>query len=403
MSFSDYELDPRLLRNLEKQEITDPTPVQDQTLPVALTGRDLVAIAQTGTGKTLAFALPSLTRLAQGPMGRNKMLILVPTRELAVQVNGVIEHLGRSLGIRSTAIYGGVSLERQADQLRRGSAVLVATPGRLLDHMGRGTVKFGDLSILVLDEADRMLDMGFMPDLKRILAKLPKERQTLMTSATFPDEIEYLSREMLNNPERITVGAIAKPVDKVRQLLYPVHHGEKLSLLMEILQEKDSEISSALVFLRTKHRTDRLAHTLKKAGFPAATIHGDCSQRQRELALKGFRSGKYKILVATDVAARGIDVDGISHVFNYDIPVNADDYVHRIGRTARAQAEGDAITFVSPDEHMALYGIEKSLGRNLPRADRAGAPPVLSLFHERSANKPAPRRGTHRRAFARRR
>lgn len=403
MSFSDYELDPRLLKTLDKQEITTPTPVQAATIPVALTGKDLVAIAQTGTGKTLAFSLPSLTRLAQGPIGRNKMLVLVPTRELVVQVNGVVEALGRTMGIRSTAIYGGVSLDRQAEQLRRGSAVIIATPGRLLDHLGRGTVKFNELSILVLDEADRMLDMGFMPDLQRILAKLPKDRQTIMTSATFPDEIAYLAREMQRDPERITVGPVAKPVDKVRQVIYPVHHGEKLSLLMDILQSKEKEIGAALVFLRTKHRTDRLAHTLKKAGFPAATIHGDCSQRQREQALKGFRSGKYKILVATDVAARGIDVDGISHVFNYDIPPNSEDYVHRVGRTARADAEGDAITFVCPDEHMALYAIEKALGKNLPRAEREGAPPVLSLFHERGTKAAAPRRGTHRRAFARRR
>ncbi|MDX9973089.1 MAG: DEAD/DEAH box helicase [FCB group bacterium] len=402
MSFTDYELDPRLLKTLDKQQITEPTPVQEQTIPVALTGRDLVAIAQTGTGKTLAFALPSLTCLGQGTPKRNQMLVLVPTRELAVQVNEVIENLGRTMGIRSTAIYGGVSLDRQAEQLRRGSTVIVATPGRLLDHLGRGTVRLGELAILVLDEADRMLDMGFMPDLQRILAKLPKDRQTLMTSATFPDEIAYLSREMLNNPERITVGSVAKPVDKVRQILYPVHHGEKLSLLMEILGSKEKEIGSALVFLRTKHRTDRLAQTLKKAGFPATTIHGDCSQRQRELALKGFRSGKFSILVATDVAARGLDVDGISHVFNYDIPPNSEDYVHRVGRTARAEAEGDAITFVCPDEHLALYAIEKSLGKNLPRAEREGAPSVLSLFHERGS-KAAPRKSSHRRAFARRR
>ncbi len=385
MSFEQFDLNPLLLGALKAEGIETPTPIQEQAIPVALTGKDVVALAQTGTGKTLAFTLPSLTRLAAGKLGKNLMLVLVPTRELAVQVNDVIQAMGKPLKIRSTAVYGGVSLENQARALRRGSAVVVATPGRLLDHMGRGNVSFEHLSILAMDEADRMLDMGFLPDIRRILRKLPRERQTIMCSATFPREIARLAEEMLHEPERVAVGSVSKPVEMVRQILYPVHHGEKLDLLMRVLREKEPEISSALIFLRTKQRTERLATALRRAGFPAAPLHGDRSQKQRERALEGFRQGKYRILVATDVAARGIDVDGISHVINYDIPPTAEDYVHRIGRTARARNEGDAITFVCPDEYNELQNIEKALGRNLPREEWENAPPVLSLYRPPAA------------------
>ena len=378
MSFEDFDIDPRCLSVLRAQHITEPTPVQAHVIPVALTGRDLIAIAQTGTGKTLAFSLPSLTRLAAGPVKRNMMLVLTPTRELAIQVHSVIRDLGKSLHLLTACVYGGVSLENQARALRRGCAVTVATPGRLLDHMGRGNIRFDDLMILVLDEADRMLDMGFLPDIRRILRRLPEDRQTLMCGATFPSEIARLARDMLRDPEEIFVGAVAKPVETVRQTIYTVLPGAKMGLLVKILREQ--HIPSALIFLRTKRHTDRVAKALHKAGFKAQAIHGDRSQHQREKALEGFRSGRYQLLIATDVAARGLDIDGISHVINYDIPENPDDYIHRIGRTARASADGDAVTFVCPRDHLALEAIERALGRNLPRADWEGAAPVLALY-----------------------
>jgi len=378
MSFEEFGIDPRCLRILKAQRITEPTPVQAQTIPVALEGRDVVAVAQTGTGKTLAFGLPSLTRLAADKPGRNRMLVLTPTRELAQQVYTVIEPFGKTMGLRTVCLYGGVGLEPQTKALRRGSAIIVATPGRLLDHMTRGNVRFDGLSILVLDEADRMLDMGFLPDINRIVRTMPRERQTLMCSATFPREIGRLAARMQRDPLRVEVGAVAMPLDTVEQDVYTVDHAGKLGLLSTILREPD--VRSALVFLRTKRRTDRVAKALRKKGFKVQAIHGDRSQRQRDQAIDGFRKGRYKVLVATDVAARGLDVRGITHVVNFDIPESSDDYIHRIGRTARANAKGDAITFVSPTDYAALGSIEKGLGMNLPRKEWDGAVPVISLF-----------------------
>lgn len=378
MSFDQLGIHPRCLSVLQRQGITEPTPVQAEAIPVALEGRDLVAIAQTGTGKTLAFGLPSLTQLAGCKPGRTRMLVLTPTRELAHQVEKVIAPLGKALGLRTACIYGGVGFENQTRALRSGSAIIVATPGRLIDHMNRGNVRFNDLSILALDEADRMLDMGFMPDIRRIVGALPKQRQTLMFSATFPKEIERFAREMQHNPARIEIGRIACPADAVRQGVYTVHQTEKVELLSKILREK--EVRSALVFLRTKHRTDRVAKALKSSGFKVQAIHGGRTQGQRQQAIEGFRQGRYQILVATDVAARGLDVQGITHVFNFDIPNSSDDYIHRIGRTARASADGDAITFVSPEDHRALTNIERALGQSLPREEWEGAVPVYSGF-----------------------
>jgi len=386
MTFDEFGLDPRCLRVLHQQEIITPTPVQEQAIPIALTGRDVIAVAQTGTGKTLAFSLPALTRLASQHITKNSMLVLTPTRELAVQVQRVVESIAKPLQMHSTAIYGGMGMDKQTQDLRRGKEIIVATPGRLLDHLGRGNVSFPQLGILVLDEADRMLDMGFLPDIRRILRQLPRDRQTMMFSATFPDEIARLTSEMMNDPERISVGPIARPVDTVRQLMYPVMPEDKTRLLVKIFEEQ--KIDSAVIFLRTKDRTERIAQMLHKRGFNAAAIHGDRSQRQREQALDGFRKGKYKILVATDVAARGLDIEGITHVINYDIPPTAEDYIHRIGRTARAHAEGDAITFVCPAEHTALETIERALSRNLPRAEWESAPPVLSLYSAQESAKP---------------
>ncbi len=378
MSFEEFRIDPRCLRTLKAQEIITPTPVQEQAIPIALEGRDVIAIAQTGTGKTLAFSLPALTRLAEQKTERSSMLVLTPTRELAVQVHAVIRDLGKALKLRALCLYGGASIRDQAQNLKKGPSIIVATPGRLLDHMSRGNVRFNRLSVLVLDEADRMLDMGFLPDIKRILAKLPGDRQTLMFSATFPEKIARLAASMHNDPVRIEVGAIAKPLDAVQQGVYTVNQGGKLGLLSKILSEP--HVESTLVFLRTKRRTERVAKALHKKGFKVQAIHGDRSQRQRQQALDGFKQGRYKVLVATDVAARGIDVQGITHVVNFDIPESSDDYVHRIGRTARASATGDAITFVSPEDYRALSTIETSLGRNLPQTEWEGAVPVISLY-----------------------
>ncbi len=396
MTFDEFGLDPRCLRVLHQQEIVTPTPVQAQAIPIALTGRDVIAVAQTGTGKTLAFSLPALTRLATQHVTRNNILVLTPTRELAVQVERVMDKLAKTLQMRSVAIYGGVGMENQTQELRKGRQIIVATPGRLLDHLGRGNVAFPQLSILILDEADRMLDMGFLPDIRRILRQIPRERQTMMFSATFPDEIARLTSEMMTDPERVSVGSVARPVDSVRQLIYPVRPEDKTRLLLKMFEEQ--QITSAVVFLRTKDRTERVGQMLHKRGFKAAAIHGDRSQRQREQALDGFRKGKYSILVATDVAARGLDIEGITHVINYDVPPTAEDYIHRIGRTARAQAEGDAITFVCPSDHTALETIERALGRNLPRAEWADAPPVLSLYSPKEAAKAkaGPRRPVRR-------
>ena len=379
MRFTDFDIDPRFIKILDAKNIVEPTPVQEQAIPIVLEEDDIIASAQTGTGKTLGFTLPSLTRLAQGKIERNLMLVLVPTRELCVQVEAVVEEMGKPLGVRSVAVYGGVGLEGQAQRLRQGRTVIVATPGRLLDHFRRGNVQFPKLQILVLDEADRMLDMGFLPDIEDILRRLPKDRQTLMFSATFPNEIRRLADSMMKKPKRVAVGGVEQPVDTVRQSLYAVRQEDKTRLLLQIFDGQD--ISSAVVFLHTKNRTERLAQSLKKKGYKVAAIHGDRSQRQRQQALDGFRAGRYRILVATDLAARGLDIEGISHVVNYDIPPTVEDYLHRIGRTARANAEGDAITFVTPNDHKDLETIERALGRNLLRVEWEDAPHVLSMFH----------------------
>ncbi len=380
MKFEEFDIDPRCLRVLESQNISDATPIQELAIPVALTGGDLIATAQTGTGKTLAFALPSLSRLCQGkPVRGPRMLVLTPTRELAQQVESVMAVMAKAVRMTTLAVYGGAGMKSQEDALRKGRDVVVATPGRLLDHMGRGNIRFEHLEILCLDEADSMLDMGFLPDIKRIIGKLPQDRQTLMFSATFADELKRLTESMMHDPARVGAVSISKPVDSVRQVMYPVRQEEKTRLLLQILREEP--VDSAIIFLATKPRTDRVGRMLKEAGFKAAVIHGDLSQQYRQRALEGFRSGKYTLLVATDVAARGLDIDNVSHVINYDVPMTAEDYVHRIGRTARAQREGDAITLVCPNEHSALAAIEKALGHHLERKEYEGAPIVLSTWH----------------------
>ncbi len=398
MTFDEFALDPQCHKGLRKMEIETPTPVQAAAIPLALTGRDIVAVAQTGTGKTLGFVLPSLTRIAQEGPRPCQMLVLVPTRELCLQVHEVVDEIGKPMGITSLTVYGGVSINDQADKLEKGRQVIVATPGRLLDHLRRGNLHFDNLSILVLDEADRMLDMGFLPDIVRIIEQLPEDRQTMMFSATFPDAIARLTGRMMHDPERINVGSIAKPVDAVRQMLYPVNQQDKARLLLKLIEEE--EPGPTLIFLRTKVATEVLANALQRKGHKVAQLHGDRSQIQRQKALEGFREGKYEILVCTDVAARGLDIEDVTHVFNYDIPLNPEDYIHRIGRTARAQKEGDAITFVTPAEWQALSQIEKTLGKHIPRAEYDGAPRVLSTFKPSAAAKTG--RATTRRVTRRR-
>jgi ATP-dependent RNA helicase RhlE len=393
MSFSDFDLDPRCLEVLKTMGITKPMPVQAQAIPIVAEGHDLIATAQTGTGKTLGFALPSLSRLCKGKQEKNMMLVLVPTRELAVQVHGVIRDFGQSLKIRSTTIYGGVGMYPQIDALRRGCGVIVATPGRLLDHLQQGTLDFKHLKVLVLDEADRMLDMGFLPDIKRILGQLPKNRQTLMFSATFDDDVTKLAKEMLTNPKRVTVGMTTKPVDTVKQVTYSVKQEDKANLLLSIM--KHEKPTSSLIFTRTKHRADRVSKMLRNTEYSVAVIHGNRTQSQRQIALDGFKNGKYQVLVATDVAARGIDVDNISHVINFDIPDGADSYIHRIGRTGRAQAKGDAITFVAPEDRSILRDIEKKIGKALPKVtwDQPLEKAAEVQFREERASRPSFRHG----------
>ncbi len=386
MSFQQLNIHPRLVSQLEAQRITEPTPIQAQAIPPALEGRDLVAIAQTGTGKTLAFGLPALTRLAKNKNAGTRMLVLTPTRELALQVASVINPLGEPHGLNATCVYGGVGYEPQTKALRRGAPIVIATPGRLIDHINQKNVRFDQLSILVLDEADRMLDMGFMPAIKRILNELPKDRQTMMFSATFPNDIARLAGDFQRDPVRIEVGAISRPADDVRQRVYTVESSRKVELLAKVLGEVGVE--SSLVFIRTKHRTDRVTKKLKQDGFKAQAIHGGRSQSQRTQALNAFREGKCNVLVATDVAARGIDVQGITHVINFDIPKATEDYVHRIGRTARAKAKGDAVTFVAPEDVQTLREIERDLGIVIERAEWEGGFEVSATLQPAKQGRP---------------
>jgi ATP-dependent RNA helicase RhlE len=365
-SFNELGLNAELVRAVEELGFTKPTPVQAEAIPPALAGRDVLACAMTGSGKTAAFLLPILQRLKDKPTGRTRVLIISPTRELAAQTNEHLADLAKHTRIRGAAIFGGVGMKPQEDALRRGVDIIAATPGRLLDHMQYDYAKLADIEILVLDEADRMLDMGFLPDIKRVLRHLPaKARQTMLFSATMPAPILELSRTLLDNPERIAVERKQAPATGVTQTLYPVPANLKVDLLIALL-ERD-EIGNAIIFCRTKHRSNRLAEKLEKRGFETARIHGNRSQNQRTEALAGFKSGRFRLLVATDIVARGIDVEALEHVVNFDVPNVPDDYIHRVGRTARADAIGDAFTFVSPDEENDMRAIERAVGRRIER------------------------------------
>jgi ATP-dependent RNA helicase RhlE len=365
LPFSTLKLHPSLLKGIKELGFPRPTPVQADAIPPGLAGRDVLACAQTGSGKTAAFLLPILHNLMDQPRGRTRALVLAPTRELAAQILEEFNALAVHTPLTGASVFGGVSMGPQEHAFRAGVDVMIATPGRLLDHLRAPYARLAHLEFLVLDEADRMLDMGFLPDIRRILRHIPQKRQTLFFSATMPPEILKLTQEMLRNPEMIQRARQAAPASGITQAVYPVSQDLKRSLLVHLL--KSGQITQALVFTRTKHRTNRVTEFLVRQGINAERIHGNRSQGQRTAALAGFKSGKYPVLVATDIAARGIDVEELGHVVNFDVPQAPDDYIHRVGRTGRADATGDAFTFVAPDEEPDLRDIEKAIGRRLPR------------------------------------
>lgn len=383
MPFRVFGLEANILKAVQEADYTEPTPIQSAAIPPIMAGHDLIGIAQTGTGKTAAFVLPILAKLAgtarNGSPRSLRALIVAPTRELAAQIEENVRAYARHLPLRAATVYGGVSERPQIEALRSGVDLLVATPGRLLDLMGRRFCDFSKLEFLVLDEAERMLDMGFLPDIRRIVKALPRRRQTLLFSATLSREIEAITHEFLRAPKTVQIGRRANPADTVTQFVYEVPRHLKPALLVHLLRQPS--LNMVLVFSRMKHGADRIARRLEAEGIRTATLHSNRSQNQRLRALKDFKSGAVRVLVATDIAARGIDVDGISHVVNYDFPMHPEDYVHRIGRTGRAHAVGDAISFVTPEDQSALRSLERFIGRGIVRKRSEGfnytaAPPV---------------------------
>ena len=370
MSFRALQLSPPILKAIQEAGYTEPTPIQLAAIPEILAGRDVIGIAQTGTGKTAAFVLPILTKLsasagANGQRRGMKALIVAPTRELVVQIEENVRAYARHLPLRMATVFGGVSERPQIAALQSGVELVVATPGRLIDLMEQRKTNFSGIEFLVLDEADRMLDMGFLPPIRQIVRALPQKRQTLMFSASFSREIETLTHEFQRSPKVIEIGRRANPAETVTQFVYEVRPHLKPSLLLHLLADRDYD--TVLVFTRTKHGADRIARRLESSGIKTGTIHSNRSQNQRLRALKDFKSGAVRVLVATDVAARGIDVDGISHVVNYDFPMHSEDYVHRIGRTGRAHAVGDAISFITPEDQGPLRSLERFIGRGIVR------------------------------------
>ena len=363
MPFSKLGLSNLALQGVRAAGYTDPTPIQLRAIPLVLAGRDIIGSAQTGTGKTAAFALPILTKL--GHRGRLRTLVLEPTRELAAQVETAFRDYGRFTDLRIAVIYGGVGYGAQEKALREGVDIIVATPGRLLDHMQQGRCKLDHVEFLVLDEADRMLDMGFLPDVKRIIDHCPAQRQTMLFSATVPPEIATLAQWALKNPETIEIGRRHSPAETVRHALYPVADDQRDELVIELLKRTDFD--SVLVFCRTKDRADHVSAMLHRTGHSVAVLHSNRTQSEREQALRGFREGRFEVLVATDIAARGLDVVDISHVVNYDMPQHPEDYVHRIGRTGRALATGDAFTIMTTEDKKQVHAIEFFIGQSIPR------------------------------------
>ena len=385
MSFTTFGLSDPLVRGILATGYTAPTEIQSQAIPAAIEGRDIIGCAQTGTGKTAAFVLPILDRLSHERAGRKRAvrsLILTPTRELAVQIERSILGYGRFTDLKGLAVYGGVSINNQIAALRRGVDIVVATPGRLMDHMQRKTIDMRYVEVLVLDEADRMLDMGFINDVRKIVSKVPTNRQTMLFSATISPEVKTLAADMLKSPKVIQIGRPRNPIETITQHFYAVEKALKIDLLLHMIE--DWRMFSVLVFSRTKYGADKISRRLTRAGIVAVSIHSNRTQNQRQQALDGFRSGKYHVMVATDIAARGIDVEGISHVINYDVPTHAEDYVHRIGRTGRAAATGDAITFVSSEEQKYLREVGKFIGRKLQ-------PEICKGFSGTKSNSSQPR------------
>ncbi len=387
IQFSDLGLAPGMLATLKSRGYVEPTPIQAQSIPLVCEGRDLLGLAQTGTGKTAAFVLPLLQRLSDrplvGPGGRPSALILAPTRELAVQIGECVAEYGAGMQRKHVLIFGGVGANPQMQALRKGVDIIVATPGRLLDLIGSGHVKLEQVDYLVLDEADRLLDMGFLPHVRKILARLPAKRQSLLFSATMPKELDRLVRDILRDPVRIDIAPEAPTVDRIEQRVIFVDAGEKLRVLTD--QLRSPEVRSAIVFTRTKHRASRVAEKLEKSGIGAEAIHGNKSQNARQRALSRFRDGKAWVLVATDIAARGIDVDGVTHVFNFELPNEPESYVHRIGRTARAGASGVAVSLCDNAERNYLRGIERLAKRTLTVVRENGEPGVAPAVREPAA------------------
>ena len=367
--FTDLGLSPKILDAVRDAGYERPTPIQSQAIPLVLDGRDVIGLAQTGTGKTAAFTLPILQHLLDGP-SRTRVLVLTPTRELCVQVEESFVKYAKHTGLECVSVYGGVALDPQEKKLRKGVDIVIATPGRLIDHLERQNVVFDDLEVLVLDEADRMLDMGFAPQINKIVAQIPAYRQTLLFSATMPPEVEALARKYLRRPVVVQVGRRSMAANTVTHAVYPVPREKKTALLAQLLRHEGMD--SVLVFTRTKHGADRVVRHLEDEGISATAMHADKTQGQRTQALEDFKSGKIRVLVATDIAQRGLDVSGISHVINYDVPQQPEDYVHRIGRTGRAATTGDAFTFMSTDEIAMVRTIERVIGQEIPRISVPG-------------------------------
>ncbi|MFL5561979.1 MAG: DEAD/DEAH box helicase [Gemmatimonadaceae bacterium] len=368
-TFAALGLAPEILEAVRRRGYEHPTPIQAEAIPLILKGRDLMGLAQTGTGKTAAFTLPIINRLIDGPR-RTRALVLAPTRELAIQVEESVRNYAADSGLDVIAVFGGVPLEPQQKKLRAGVDIVVATPGRLIDHLERQNVVLDDLEILVLDEADRMLDMGFAPQINRIVDQIPAYRQTLLFSATMPPEVEALARKYLRRPKVVQIGRRSSAATTVTHAVYPVPREKKSELLVQLL--KDAKTETVLVFTRTKHGADKVVHALEKAGLKATAMHADKTQAQRIKALEQFRNGEVNVLVATDIAQRGLDISGITHVVNYDVPQQPEDYIHRIGRTGRAASTGDAFTFMSPDEIGMARSIEHTIGSPIPRISVPG-------------------------------
>jgi ATP-dependent RNA helicase RhlE len=364
MPFSKLGLSPALVDGVKAMGYVDPTPIQLRAIPLIMEGKDVIGSAQTGTGKTAAFALPILSKLGEHAP-RSRVLILEPTRELAAQVETAIRDFARFTNLNVAVVFGGVGYGKQMDALKHGVDIIVATPGRLLDHIQRGTCKLDHVQHLVLDEADRMLDMGFLPDVKRIVERVPRERQTLLFSATIPPQIESLIRWAMKNPETIEIGARRSPAETVKHVIYPVAEDQKTDLLRALLDQVHYE--SVIIFCRTKNRADRISMLLKKNNHAVAVLHSNRTQREREQALEGFRKGRYEVLVATDIAARGLDIADVSHVINYDVPQHPEDYIHRIGRTGRAEATGDAFTLMVAEDSQHVAAIERFIGQKISR------------------------------------